>query len=202
MDKVKILARYMPEEAAPIIGRWIDHFKCDFKISRGRTTKFGDYRAPHNGSHHRISVNYNLNPYAFLLTTVHEFAHLLTWEEHKHRVKPHGQEWKGNFRKMMQPFLNSSMFPAELHQVISEYLLNPAASSCSDPSLFRSLMKYNPDRGLSTVEDLPMNSCFRMTDGRVFRKEALRRKRYLCTQLSDGKSYLFNPLAEVFPLAD
>ncbi|HUH33366.1 MAG TPA: hypothetical protein VLZ28_05390, partial [Daejeonella sp.] len=69
MDKVKILEKYLPEGTAPLVGRWIDHFQCEFKISRNRNTKYGDYRAPFKDSGHRISVNYNLNPYAFLVTT-------------------------------------------------------------------------------------------------------------------------------------
>ena len=90
MDKVKVLERYLPPAAAPLIARWIDYFKCEFKISRNRNSKFGDYRPPHAGKGHRISVNYDLNVYAFLVTTVHEFAHLHTWNEHKHKAKPHG----------------------------------------------------------------------------------------------------------------
>jgi SprT protein len=72
LDKVKVLEKYLPPDAAPLIGRWIDYFKCEFKISRNRGTKFGDYRAPFDGKGHRISVNFDLNPYAFLVTTVHE----------------------------------------------------------------------------------------------------------------------------------
>lgn len=189
----------MPPEAAPVISRWIDHFKCDFKISRARSTKFGDYRAPYKGSNHRISVNFNLNPYAFLVTTVHEFAHLLTWNEHKHQVKPHGEEWKANFKRMMQPFLSMGIFPEDLSRVLVAYLRNPAASSCSDPALFRSLMRYDDDKGAVTVESLPLLSCFRNRDGHVFRKEAFRRKRFLCTRIADGKLYLFSPLAQVYP---
>ena len=110
MDKVKVLERYLPPAAAPLIARWIDYFKCEFKISRNRNSKFGDYRAPHAGKGHRISVNYDLNAYAFLVTTVHEFAHLHTWNEHKHKAKPHGAEWKANFKKMMQPFFDQQVF--------------------------------------------------------------------------------------------
>ena len=43
MNKVKVLEQYLPPDAAPLIGRWIDYFKCEFKISRNRNTKFGDY---------------------------------------------------------------------------------------------------------------------------------------------------------------
>ncbi|MBE9584144.1 sprT domain-containing protein [Mucilaginibacter sp. JRF] len=198
MDKVQILARYMPPDAAPLIGRWIDHFKCEFKISRGRSSKFGDYRPPFDGKGHRISVNFNLNPYAFLVTTVHEFAHLHTWNEHKHKAKPHGTEWKNNFKKMMQPFFEKDVFPADVKQAIVRYLNNPAASSCSDLNLYRSLRLYDePKEAIHTVEKIAVNTLFKLKDGRVFQKGEKLRKRYKCVEVATRRIYLFSPVAEV-----
>lgn len=188
----------MPPEAAPIIARWIDYFQCEFKVSRNRSTKYGDYRHPFHGQGHRISVNYNLNPYAFLVTTVHEFAHLLTWNEYNRKAKPHGTEWKANFKKMMRTFYEKDIFPRDVQQVIMNYLENPAASSCSDINLSRVLKKYDAVQPhIVTVEKLPFNSKFRMKNGRVFRKENVVRKRYRCVEVATGRIYLFNPLAEV-----
>ncbi|WP_423147414.1 SprT-like domain-containing protein [Rubrolithibacter danxiaensis] len=201
MDKVKILQKYLPPEAAPDIGRWIDYFKCEFKVSRSRNSKFGDYRPPFKDKGHRISVNYNLNQYAFLITTVHEFAHLLTWNEHKQKAKPHGTEWKLNFRKMMQPFFNKNIFPEDIKAAIVTYLNNPAASSCTDLTLFRTLKKYDLQTvHLKTVEALSYNSIFAYKDKGEFRKGELVRKRYKCTQVKTGLVYLFSPFAEVVPL--
>ncbi|MDP9048319.1 MAG: SprT-like domain-containing protein [Bacteroidota bacterium] len=198
MDKVKILATYLPPDAAPLIGRWIDYFKCEFKISRNRDSKFGDYRPPHSGKGHRISVNYDLNPFAFLVTAVHEFAHLHTWNEHKHKAKPHGVEWKTNFKKMMQPFFEKEIFPPDVRHAIISYLNNPAASSCSDLTLYRSLRKYDAlKESHTTVEKLPVKSLFKLKDGRIFRKEEKLRKRYKCTEVSSRRIYLFSAVAEV-----
>jgi SprT protein len=198
LDKVQVLARYMPPEAAPLVGKWIDYFQCEFKISRSRNSKFGDYRPPYGGKGHRISVNYNLNPYAFLVTTVHEFAHLHTWNEHKHKAKPHGNEWKANFKRMMQPFFDKAVFPADVKNAITRYLDNPAASSCSDLDLYRSLRSYDaPKADVHVVEKIPIKSLFKLKDGRVFRKEEKLRKRYKCVEISTRRVYLFSPVAEV-----
>ncbi|MBS7565941.1 SprT-like domain-containing protein [Mucilaginibacter sp. Bleaf8] len=198
MDKVKVLEKYLPAEAAPLIGRWIDHFKCEFKISRSRNSKFGDYRPPFAGKGHRISVNHNLNPYAFLVTTVHEFAHLYTWNQHQQKVKPHGTEWKDNFKKMMQPFFEKQVFPPDITSAIVNYLNNPAASSCSDLNLYRSLRRYDPvSTTATTVEKLPSKAVFKIKDGRVFRKEEQLRKRFKCIEISTRRVYLFSPVAEV-----
>ncbi len=197
MDKIDVLAQYLPGAAAPIISKWIDYFQCEFKISKSRATKLGDYRHPFKDHWHKISVNNNLNQYAFLVTTVHEFAHLLTWNEHKNKVKPHGDEWKNNFKRMMKPFFDVNIFPTDVHQGIVNYLNNPTASSCTDLNLARVLKKYDVDLNTTRIEELPMHSVFTLKDGRKFKKGEKIRKRYKCICLTNGNTYLFNPLAEV-----
>ncbi len=192
------MSNYLPPGAAPVIARWIDYFECEFKVSRNRSTKHGDYRHPFKDAGHRISVNFDLNQYAFLVTTVHEFAHLLTWNEYKRKAKPHGQEWKSNFKRMMRPFFEQSIFPPDILQAIQNYLENPAASSCVDLNLYRKLKQYDKKpEGITSVEKLPMNSKFSLHDGRVFKKESLIRKRYRCVEVKTGAIYLFNALSEV-----
>ena len=196
--KVAILSKYMPEPAAQQIASWIDSYQCEFKISKGRNTKFGDYRPPFQNKAHRISVNHNLNPYAFLITTVHEFAHLSTWNRYQNKVKPHGVEWKTSFQNMMRPFFDMGIFPDDVEKAVVNYLRNPAASSCSDKVLFRTLKKYDPlKEGLIMVEQIAENELFEMENGRVFKKLNKIRTRYRCLEVQSGKFYLFNPLAEV-----
>ncbi|WP_235324463.1 SprT-like domain-containing protein [Pedobacter lusitanus] len=197
MEKVDVLAQYMPPAAAPVIAKWIDYFQCEFKISRSRATKLGDYRHPFKQSGHKISVNNNLNRYAFLVTTVHEFAHLLTWNDHKNKVKPHGGEWKHNFKRMMTPFLDQQVFPEDLQLAINTYLSNPSASSCTDLKLSRALKKYDGAIDHSRLEELPEHAIFTIKDGRRFKKGEQLRKRFRCECLDNGNIYLFSPLAEV-----
>lgn len=197
MEKEQILSQYMPVDAAPVIARWIDYFQCEFKISKTRTTKLGDYRHPHKHTGHKISVNNSLNTYAFLVTTVHEFAHLLTWNDHKNKVKPHGEEWKRNFQRMMAPFMEKDIFPVDLKKVIVNYLQNPSASSCTDLTLSRALRRYDSSINILRLEELPTHTVFIIKDGRKFQKGERLRKRYRCVCLDNGNIYLFNPLAEV-----
>lgn len=195
------LSKYMPASAAPIISRWINDSGCLFRISRNRTSKLGDYRPPHDGKGHRISVNHNLNPYAFLITTVHEFAHLKTWSAYRNKVKPHGREWKSDFRELMRPFIQSGLFPDDIQQAIVRYLDNPAASSCSDLQLFRVLKRYDtPGETTPTVEQLPDNALFTLKNGRIFQKKEKIRKRYRCIEIKTQRVYLFSPVAEVIPV--
>lgn len=200
-DFIKPLSKYLPSEAAPIISQWINDTNCRFKVTRSRSSKLGDYRAPFRGSTHQITINHDLNPYSFLITTIHEFAHLKTWQEHKHLVKPHGLEWKESFKTLMQPFLKLNIFPQEIVYAISSYMSNPAASSCTDLHLYRALKNYDRlDSFIHTVEELPENSIFQLKNGRTFQKKEKLRKRYRCIEIDTNKIYLFHPIAEVLPL--
>lgn len=201
-DYTAQLRKYMPAAAAPIIARWITDTGVLFRISRSRSSKLGDYAAPFGTKGHRISVNHDLNPYAFLTTTVHEFAHLKTWMTYGHRVKPHGPEWKRAFQDLMKPFLENGTFPDDVREAITAYLVNPAASSCADATLVRVLRKYDhPADRLPTVETLAPNTHFALKNGRIFQKGEKIRKRYKCLEMKTKRMYLFSPLAEVIPLS-
>ena len=202
-DFSKQLSKYIPAEAAPIISQWINDTACRFKVTKSRASKLGDYRAPFRGSPHQITVNHDLNPYAFLMTTVHEFAHLKTYQDFKNLVKPHGEEWKNNFKSLIQPFLKLNIFPADIVIAINNYMNNPAASSCTDLNLYRVLKKYDTKISEVThVEELPEKAVFQLKNGRIFQKMEKLRKRYKCLELSTQKIYLFHPVAEVIPVKD
>ena|SRR5690554_4754159 len=175
---------------------------CEFSMAKPRKTKLGDYRAPFKNRGHRISVNKDLNPYAFLITTVHEFAHLKTWNEHRNLARPHGQAWKKNFIQLMQPFLAGEVLPNEVRQALEKYMANPAAASCTDLNLFRVLQQYNDpseNSSTTTVESLPDGARFLFQNGRVFQKIHKIRKRYRCVEVASQRIYLFSPVAEVSP---
>lgn len=196
----EILKKYIPEPATPLIARWIIELDFKLKITKERQSKLGDYTSPHNGLNHVITINYNLNPYAFLMTLVHEIAHLSTYNKYRHSVSPHGEEWKHEFKILMQPFLNTETFPIDVLYAVRKYLQNPAAASCSDVTLLRTLKLYDTNEdGKPTIllEHLPYRTHFLYNGSRVFEKGERIRKRYRCRELSSGTVYLFSPVAEV-----
>jgi len=197
----KQLSKYMPAEAAPIISEWINDTKCRFKVTRSRSSKLGDYRSPFKNEPHQITINHDLNPYSFLITTVHEFAHLKTWDLYKNKVKPHGLEWKKSFKALMDGFIRLEIFPHDIRLALIQYMNNPAASSCTDLQLYRTLKKYDSqDKGLITIDTLADLSYFKMPNGRLFQKQEKLRKRYKCLEVSSNRIYLFHPIAEVIPV--
>jgi SprT protein len=192
-----ILHKYIPEAAVPLIAEWIYAYDFKLKIKRSRSSKYGDYRPPIDKTNHQISINKDMNPYAFLVTLVHEIAHLSNWQKNGGQVKPHGDEWKKEFRWLMQPFFELSVFPDDVHASLTRYLKNPAASSCSDTTLLRTLKRYDGDKGCVFLEELPLGTVFIFGKGRHFQKGERIRKRFTCLELGTRRKFLFNPLSEV-----
>lgn len=197
MQHRDILGNYLPDSAIDRVYEWIVQHHVHLKISRGRKTKLGDYRPPIRHPKHRISINHDLNPYAFLITFVHELAHLMVFEKYGTRAAPHGLEWKTTYRELMQELLGESIFPKDLERVLEKSIKNSKAASTSDLKLSRILQQYDPENGDIQLEDLDLNTIFFTKNGRKFQKGEKVRTRYKCQNLINHKYYLFHPLTPV-----
>ena len=192
----------MPESAVNICCRWIVSHNIHVRITRSRATKYGDYRPLKETGGHQITINHDLNPYSFLITFVHEIAHLIAENKYKKRISPHGLEWKNEFSCLLEYFLQQHIFPSDLVGALTSYIKNPAASSCSDHDLLRALRKYDKKESLNLqhLEDLHMDTLFRLYSSRsglIFRKGKQMRTRFHCTEITTKREYVVNPLAEV-----
>ena len=198
MDQYKqILIKYLPEETLDPIIDLIVKENIFLRISRSRTTKLGDFRPAINNLPHRISVNHDLNKYSFLITLVHEIAHLLVWNKYKRKTKPHGLEWKIEFYQLMNSFLDKNIFPEDVEKALKKYLKNAKATSGSDLELTRCLQKYDDNPQQLVLENIPINSVFQIPSGRIFKKKEKVRKRYKCVCMTNKRIYLVNPLVNV-----
>ena len=195
---ISALQDYLPPNTFEPVLHYLQHYKVHLTVARERKSILGDYRHRHGAQTHRISVNGNLNPYAFLITLLHELAHLLTFEKWGNRVAAHGKEWKAVFGQLLAQFIEHDVFPADINHVLLQSLHNPAASSCADEALLRTLRKYDEQKGNSHfVETLPEGALFKTHDGRVFQKGQKMRKRFRCVELATKRMYLFSPVYEV-----
>lgn len=198
---MQALAAFLPDNTFDKVVHYLHHYKVHLTVTRERKSVLGDYRNAVKGKNHRITVNSNLNKYAFLITLLHELAHLLTFESFGHRVSAHGKEWKSIYGNLLADFVNHQIFPADIEEELKQSLVNPAASSCAEESLMRVLRNYdNKKEGAVLVEEIPANTLFVTKDGRVFRKGEKLRKRFRCTEIKTGLVYLFSPIYEVVPV--
>jgi hypothetical protein len=195
----EVLKDFIPHKSLNYVCLFLQHHKVELKITKKRISKYGDYHPPYKDKSHIITINKDLNQYAFLITLLHEMAHLSCFIKHgnKKSIKPHGKEWKEEFRYHMAPFISLNIFPQDVLKAVFKYMKNPLASSCSDEDLMRTLKKYDAKTDLIFLEELPENTLFSIGKNRIFRKGPKQRKHYKCLCLNNKRIYLISPLAEV-----
>jgi hypothetical protein len=190
------LSKYIPEHAVKPVFELIVVNQVHLKIVNERTTRHGDYRKGLSGKH-EITVNSNLNKYKFLITLIHEIAHLVAFEKFGRQIKPHGNEWKYSFQQLMLPCIRPEIFPNQLLPLLARHFKNPTASSDTDATLSLALKQFDQQNDKNYIFEIPYGCVFRIPNGKIFKKIALRVKRYECIEVNSGRIYLFNPNAEV-----
>jgi hypothetical protein len=190
------LSKYIPEHAVKPAFELIVTNQVHLKIVNERVTRHGDYRKGLSGKH-EITVNASLNKYRFLITLIHEISHLVAFEKFGRNIKPHGNEWKYSFQIMMVPFIRPEIFPSNLLPLLARHFKNPTASSDTDATLALALKQYDERNDKNYIFEIPYGCVFRIPNGKIFKKIALRVKRYECIEVNSGRIYLFNPNAEV-----
>jgi SprT protein len=160
------------------------------KITRTRQTKVGDFTSRRSATHPRITLNHELNPLLFLITYIHEVAHLRVHIQYGNRVDPHGSEWKKKFQQLIQPVMHAEIFPADVLNELHRHMANPKASSFVDSALTKVLRRYDKDANQhATLSDIPEGSLFHF-QGRFFKKGKIRRTRVLCHEVKTKRHYL------------
>ncbi|QED38823.1 sprT domain-containing protein [Antarcticibacterium arcticum] len=192
----EVLQKYLPSHGVAPVFKMVEEHRIHLKIVNERVTRHGDYRRMPGGVH-QITVNANLNKFRFLITLIHEIAHLVAFERFGRNIKPHGREWKFTFQELMLPYIRPEIFPEHLLPLIARHFKDPKASSDTDAHLSVALKKFDPENDKNYIFEVPAGGLFRIYNGRVFKKGQKLRKRYKCLEVSSGKIYLFQPNAQV-----
>jgi hypothetical protein len=196
-----ILLKYIPAAAIDQVYALMMQHGLHIVVSRHRKSKHGDFRPGVKGKPSVITINYNLNPFAFLITLLHEVAHQLVWEKYKRSVSPHGPEWKQVFHQLLQPFIEQNVFPVPIAAKLEQDHHTIKYSTSADVVLARQLKEYDiMKQGMVLLETLPENAHFMLPDGMKFIKLQRRRKNFLCLKVVNQRQYIFNPLAEVIAI--
>lgn len=196
MTKRELLEKYVPAAAlAYCVELWSPN-SFDLKIKGKRLTKLGDYRFDPRLEKHTITINNDLNPYAFLITYLHEIAHYHVYIQYGRKARPHGTEWKNAFKRLTLPILTNDIFPDDLLRKIASYIKNPKASSCNDHELSMAIRKYDSDTEGLFLNDIPEGTTFVFAK-RKFKKNELRRTRFVCEEIPTGRKYLISKSAQI-----
>ena len=189
----------MPVASIEGVFELIKTYEVHLKIVNERRTRYGDYTRKLDGKH-LITVNANLNPYQFLMTLIHEIAHLVAFQKYGGQIKAHGKEWKHIFQLLMLPFLRPDVFPNTLLPLLANHFRNPTASSDTDERLSIAMKMYDiKDKGSNHcfVYEVPLGSHFRTRQGKIFKRGPLILKRFECMEVGSEKLYAFKANAEV-----
>lgn len=170
-------------------------FDFELNVSFDRKSKFGHYKYWPTTKLHSISINKGLSKPLFLITFIHELAHLQVMVKYGREEKPHGLRWKRTFTTLMLPLLNPTIFEDKLLSRLAKHLKNPKASLSADPALWSILFPKASTNSLS-VEDIEIGNSFVFKD-RVFKKVKTRRTRALCYESKSGNNYLIPLLAKI-----
>jgi SprT protein len=186
---LSILQQHIPEPAIEYcFNLWLK-YKFVFKLRKARITKVGDFTF-RSGQTPRITVNSDLHPYSFLITYVHEVAHLEAHSIFGHGVEAHGEQWKKTFQQLMSPLLSDEIFPPNLLTVLKRHMANPKASSFSDSELTAALRAFDKNQSaVILLSQLPEGSVFGL-HGRWFKKGKIKRTRVMCREVNTKRDYL------------
>ena len=196
------LSPYLPDNSLDIVMGWLHSHPLILRLSRGRRTKLGDYRPPVRDRYHRISINRDLHAYEFLITLAHEYAHLLVWENHGRRAKPHGKYWKAQYGQLLLTLIGKQIFPQHIERLLLQQVQHPKANGKGQADLVRALHEYQPDPHGLFLEDLPYQARFQLEDGRPFVKLEKLRSWYRCQRLDNRKTYRISPVTRVIPVLE
>ena len=100
-DSVSSVNNFVPSASLPLLLKYLTDWEVNLVVTRKRITKHGDFRALANGMH-QITINQMPNRYRFLITIIHEIAHLVAYKDFGLCVKPHGKEWKDTYNYVLK----------------------------------------------------------------------------------------------------
>ena len=196
MTSEEVFTRFIPANAVPYCNKLYQRLGFEFKIKKARQTKMGDYRYDFKTGKQTITINNDLNPYAFLITYLHEVAHLVAFNQYGKRIAPHGNEWKNCFKELTRPLLNDTIFPSSVLHALTNYFKNPKASSCSDPLLYQILKQFDQGDPKLLLKEITIGEVF-IFNQKQFIKLEKKRTRSICQELSTSKKYYISEVAEV-----
>ncbi len=201
MTSEEVFQKFVPEASVSYCVKLYQRFGFEFKIKKARQTKLGDYRFNPKTDRHTITVNNDLNPFAFLVTYLHEVAHLIAFKQYGRRISPHGKEWKQAFKDVSEPMLVPQVFHQSVLSALKRYFKNPKASSCSDPVLYQILKQFDAPSGKVLLKDVEIGQMFHFNKKTFIRLEK-KRTRSICQEVVTKRKYLISDLAEVSTLQE
>lgn len=189
-----LLTQYLPKQSLDYCSQLSNQYTYQLDLSFDRKTKFGHYKYLPKTKQHIISINRGLSKPLFLITFLHELAHLEVMVKYGRKVQPHGMEWKKTFSSFLKPVLSPAIFENKLLLALQKHALRPKATLMADPNLWKVL--FHENTLTTTLDDIEIGKQF-IYKKRTFKKLETRRTRVLCYEPSSKHKYLIPRLTPV-----
>jgi len=203
-DLLQVLQNHCPFGSKSLLQTWLLNRHVIIRISRDRVSKLGDFRAPQNSYPARISINGGLLPIEFLITLAHELAHHDVYKSKgirqrwgRHKIKPHGIEWKTIFRQYIVEIIESGIVDEELIGALRKCYLEREHIVSTPCIELKRLQEADIGEHVLRVCDLDEGDEFMLRSGRVFKRGSKLRTRYKCRDSNTGKIYTVHGFAPV-----
>ena len=184
------LYSFLPNE----INNKLKDINVNFKILKKRKTKLGDCKYIKKENQFYISINEKLNKNQFLLTLIHEIAHVISIKKYGLKIKPHGKEWKLEYGKLIKIGIKKKIFSRKIEPVLNNSLQNIKSSHIYNYDLLEKLTKNKKIK--KTLKDIKDGEKFEF-NGEKFIKIKKLTKRYLCQKIKNNKKYYIHPFIEI-----
>jgi SprT protein len=193
------LKQYVPIASMPFILKCFAPYNIRLILKPKRRTVLGTYQAPLSQTDwHKITINNDLNQYAFLFTLVHEIAHMHTWARYCQNCHkdPHGEEWQNIFRSLLNEVID--YFPSDIALAIQTHIQSVRAATCRDEKLYKLLKQYDLNPSF-LLEDLEVGGFFTVEgfQGMRFQKIKKLRKYYHCNETNTQCIYKISGLQPI-----
>lgn len=192
-----LLAQKVPAYGLPIVGRLVRAYDFRFRFAKPRRSKLGDFTRSAQGAV-TLTVNVDLSAELFLVTFLHEVAHLEATLGRTRRELPHGRRWQGCFGALLKELCRDAegQMAQPLRDALLAHSAAPSATLHADVRLAALLLPAGKEasqssvEGGSIVETLVAGTPFAYR-GRSFLLAGKLSKRHYATELKSGRLYSF-----------
>ena len=193
-----ILKEYLNKDLFEYLQAIFEMNRTIIKVSRSRKSKYGDYHFT-KGRRHVITVNKDLNRYAFVLTLLHETAHMTAFVRNGFRIQAHGKEWKSEYRELLNIAIKLKAFPDNLTPFILGMINDPKATTHGNYELAKALKQYDDNgENIMFLEEIAgKHDRFIAGNGKTYKILGKVRTRFKCEEMQTRRVYSFSALAEV-----
>lgn len=141
--------------------QWLQH-QFELVITRPRKSRYGT--CIKRGNHFTITLNANLTKPHFIITYLHEVAHLIDQKDRKRPARAHGPSWQRIYRELIEVGLSLDAFPYQIVKPLKASLANVKSATGLNEALAIALGMHQegeaPTEGTILLKELKAGDVF------------------------------------------